>query len=136
VILVRHASAGDPATWEGPDRERPLDGKGERQARDLVKLLEAFPVSEIHTSPAVRCIETARPIAEARGLALVLRAELAEDRYMADGASVVEQLAGTDALVCGHGGLESALVGAPKWHKAEAFVVDGSLGIVEKLRPS
>jgi 8-oxo-(d)GTP phosphatase len=134
VILVRHASAGDPAEWEGPDRDRPLDRKGERQARDLVELLARFPVSEIHTSPAFRCLETVRPLAEARGIAFVVRAELGEDRYGSEGAAVVEALAGTDAVVCGHGGLESSLVDAPKWHKAEAFVVDDALRVVETLR--
>lgn len=135
MILVRHASAGDAATWAGPDRERPLDRRGEHQARQLVELLARFPVAEIHTSPAVRCVETIRPLAAARGIELVARDELGEDRYGSEGAAVVESLVGSDAVICGHGGLESSLIDAPKWHKAEAFVVDASLRIVEKLRP-
>ncbi len=107
VILVRHASAGDAATWAGPDRERPLDRRGEHQARQLVELLARFPVAEIHTSPAVRCVETIRPLAAARGIELVARDELGEDRYGSEGAAVVESLAGSDAVICGHGGLES-----------------------------
>lgn len=134
MILVRHASAGDAAEWEGPDRERPLDAKGERQASRLVELLEPYPVAEIHTSPAVRCVETVRPLAEARGLDVILREELAEDRYWREGSAIVRDLAAGDAVVCGHGGLEDALVDAPKWHKGEVFVVDAALRIVEKIR--
>jgi 8-oxo-dGTP diphosphatase len=135
MILLRHASAGDSATWEGPDRDRPLDRKGERQARELIDLLARFPVSAIYTSPALRCVETIRPLAESRGLAFVVRGELGEDRYWSEGAGVVEELSGGDALLCSHGGLESALVDPPKLHKAEAFVVDDALRIVETLRP-
>jgi 8-oxo-dGTP diphosphatase len=134
VILVRHASAGDAAEWEGPDRERPLDEKGERQARRLVELLAAFPVTAIHTSPATRCVETVRPLAEARGVELVLCDELGEERYWSDGPPIVRELAAGDAVVCGHGGLEESLVDAPKLHKGEAFVVDATLRIVEKIR--
>ena len=30
--LLRHAHAGDYATWDGPDEARPLTPRGERQA--------------------------------------------------------------------------------------------------------
>jgi ADP-ribose pyrophosphatase YjhB (NUDIX family) len=32
VLLVRHASAGDPDRWTGDDQERPLDRRGRSQA--------------------------------------------------------------------------------------------------------
>lgn len=135
MILVRHASAGDPATWVGPDRLRPLDRKGEHQARALVAALDAYPISAIFTSPATRCVETVRPLAEARGLELVVREELGEERFLGEGGSVVRELAASDAVLCSHGGIESSLAGAPRLHKGEAFVVDASRRVVEKFRP-
>ena len=40
VYLVRHATAGHRASWEGDDdRLRPLDDRGRRQAEGLVELL-------------------------------------------------------------------------------------------------
>jgi 8-oxo-(d)GTP phosphatase len=134
VIVVRHASAGDAAQWEGPDRERPLDRRGAHQAQSLVELLEPYPVTEIHTSPATRCVETVRPLAEARGLELRVREELGEDRYFKDAPAILRELAVGDALLCSHGGVEDTLVDAPRLHKGEAFVVDASLRVVEAIR--
>ena len=33
LYLLRHADAGDPMAWEGPDESRPLSDKGERPGR-------------------------------------------------------------------------------------------------------
>ena len=35
LYLLRHAHAGDPMKWRGPDDVRPLSGKGERQVERL-----------------------------------------------------------------------------------------------------
>ena len=51
LLLVRHASAGDRTTWEGDDRERPLDDRGRRDAEELVEQLGSFDVQAILTSP-------------------------------------------------------------------------------------
>ncbi|HTR33606.1 MAG TPA: phosphoglycerate mutase family protein [Gaiellaceae bacterium] len=134
MILVRHASAGDSRTWAGDDRLRPLDEKGRRQADELVGLLAAFPVEEILTSPAVRCVETVTPLADARGLDVVVRAELGEGLMWDAGHALVHALAGRDVVVCGHGGLEAALEDPPKWHKGEVFVVDVALRVVDATR--
>ena len=60
LLLVRHASAGDRTTWEGDDRERPLDDRGRRDADELVEQLASFHVQAILTSPYRRCVETVR----------------------------------------------------------------------------
>lgn len=132
LILLRHGSAGDRDDWAGDDGERPLDAKGERQARELVERLAGFPISAIHTSPYRRCVQTVAPIAEARGLEPLLRPELAEGSA-ADGHALVRALAGEDVVVCGHGGLERALVDPPKWRKGAAFVVDAGLRVERVL---
>jgi phosphohistidine phosphatase SixA len=134
LILLRHASAGDRAEWDGDDRERPLDERGRKRARVLVAKLQPFPIDEIHTSPYVRCVQTVEPIASARDLEPRLRGELTEERQGFDGAGLLHELAGTNALVCGHGGLERALPDPPpKWRKGAALVLDERLRVVELL---
>jgi 8-oxo-dGTP diphosphatase len=133
LILLRHAWAGDKTEWDGDDSRRPLDARGEQQARELVDRLAPWPIDEIYTSPYVRCLETVVPLAAARGLEAIVRDELGEDRQHRDGGALLQELAGRDALVCGHGGLESWLVDAPKWRKGAAFVVDRDLSIVQQL---
>jgi 8-oxo-dGTP diphosphatase len=135
LLLVRHAWAGDRDEWEGPDSERPLDERGRAQARDLVALLQAYRIVEIHTSPARRCLETVEPLAAARDLVPLLRPELGDQRHATDGAELVGELAGRDVVVCGHGGLESALHVAPKWKKGAVLLVDEQLHVVGELRP-
>jgi 8-oxo-dGTP diphosphatase len=133
-ILVRHASAGDREAWDGDDRERPLDERGQGQARELVSRLAPFAVDAIYASPALRCRETVEPLAAARGLQVVVREELGEDRQWDDGGSLLHELAPLDVVVCGHGGLEqAALHDPPKWRKGAAFVLDEKLRIVEKI---
>jgi len=133
VLLVRHARAGDRETWRGDDRERPLDDRGRARVAELIHLLAPFPVDVVLSSPYLRCVETAAPIAEARGVALELRAELGEEQQSTDGAALVRSLAGRDIVDCGHGGLERALVDAPKWKKGAVFVVGPDLRVEDVL---
>jgi phosphohistidine phosphatase len=69
LYLLRHADAGDPEAWTRPDAERPLSGKGRRQAERLGRHLAAieFAPDTILTSPKVRAAETATIVAEALG---------------------------------------------------------------------
>jgi 8-oxo-(d)GTP phosphatase len=135
LLLVRHASAGSRAEWEGDDSERPLDERGVEQARRLVERLADLPVERILTSPYRRCVETVEPLAAARGLGAELCPELGEDRQMIDGVALVRELAGSDVVVCGHGGLQEAVRDAPRWRKGSAFVVDAGLSVVEVREP-
>lgn len=75
--LLRHADAGDPAAWSGLDAERPLSGKGRRQARAVGRWLSSMarPPEVVLTSPKVRASQTAeittagwaaRPISDER----------------------------------------------------------------------
>ena len=84
LLLVRHADAGDPGAWLGPDAERPLSDKGVKQAARLAAALLAAKctVDEILTSPARRCGETAAILAEALGI------EAHADARLADGPTL------------------------------------------------
>ena len=65
LYLLRHADAGDPMAWQGPDAARPLSGKGERQADRLGRFLAGigFTPDAIITSPKVRAAQTAEGVA-------------------------------------------------------------------------
>ena len=65
LYLLRHAHAGDPADWDGPDDARPLSEKGERQADRLGRYLArlGFAPDAIITSPKVRAARTAEIVA-------------------------------------------------------------------------
>ncbi len=64
--LLRHAHAGDPATWNRPDDLRPLTEKGRQQAERLGRLLAAagFVADAMLTSPRVRAVQTAELVAD------------------------------------------------------------------------
>ena len=68
--LLRHADAGDPARWAGADAARPLSNLGHRQADRLAAHLAAVGLKAdvILSSPKLRAIETAQPVARALGL--------------------------------------------------------------------
>ena len=135
LLLVRHASAGNRLAWDGDDRERPLDPSGITQSRPLVALLKRFEVDAIYTSPYRRCIQTIEPLAAARLLGIDSREELGEEEQSEAGAKFVRSLARENVVVCGHGGLEAAVVRQPpKWRKGDTLVLDDDLRVVEVLR--
>jgi 8-oxo-(d)GTP phosphatase len=83
LLLVRHASAG--ARGSGPeDLARPLDARGHAQAAALPQVLaphlgvEAGTPVDVRSSPARRCIETVRPLADALGTDIVVDPALVE----------------------------------------------------------
>jgi phosphohistidine phosphatase SixA len=129
LLLVRHASAGKQAEWDGADTARPLDERGEEQAAHLPDVLARFPIERILSSPAKRCIDTVGPLAAARGLTIEQCEELSVERQDRDGHTLVRSLAGQNVIVCGHGGLETVIAGAPRWHKGTTFVVDDNLHV-------
>jgi phosphohistidine phosphatase len=61
LYVIRHADAGNPAEWHGPDPERPLSDLGRRQARALGAALRAQGISlgAVVSSPYLRARETA-----------------------------------------------------------------------------
>jgi phosphohistidine phosphatase SixA len=67
LYLLRHAHAGDAATWDGPDAARPLSSKGERQAERLGRFLAAagFRPDAVVTSPKTRALRTGEIVAAA-----------------------------------------------------------------------
>lgn len=72
LYLLRHAHAGDPGAWQGPDDERPLSAKGEGQAERLGSFLAelGFGPDAMISSPKVRALQTAGRVADRLGVAV------------------------------------------------------------------
>lgn len=66
LYLLRHAHAGDPDAWDGPDEERPLSQKGTGQTERLARFLldVGFAPDVIITSPKLRAAQTAEIVAD------------------------------------------------------------------------
>jgi broad specificity phosphatase PhoE len=79
LYLLRHAHAGNKRAWNGPDDQRPLSAAGRREAAGLLVQLRARPVGAILSSPALRCRQTVRPLAEHHRLPVELDGRLAVD---------------------------------------------------------
>jgi 8-oxo-dGTP diphosphatase len=135
-LLVRHARAGSRKGWEGPDIERPLSKKGRRQADGLVDMLEPYGVKRILSSPYVRCTQTVEPVAEALGLEIEVRPELAEGAPVDEAIDLLRQHAGTTTVFCTHGDIVPAILDAlaehdgldlppdPDYPKGSVWVID------------
>jgi phosphohistidine phosphatase len=79
LYLLRHAHAGDPMKWSGPDDERPLSDKGRLQAERLGRFLAVAHIEPdaIVSSPKVRALETAQLVAAALGRKVIVSDTLA-----------------------------------------------------------
>ena len=76
--LLRHAHAGDPLAWDGPDERRPLSDKGEKQADRLGRFLvgAGFAPDAVIASPKVRAAQTAEIVARHLGVPVAVDARL------------------------------------------------------------
>jgi 8-oxo-dGTP diphosphatase len=63
LIVVRHGIAKAKPAWSGPDLDRPLISKGERQAKAISACLSRYRPVRIVSSPSLRCRQTVEPLA-------------------------------------------------------------------------
>jgi phosphohistidine phosphatase len=84
LYLVRHADAGNPEQWDGPDAARPLSPKGEKQSERLGRFISGigFRPHAVISSPKLRASQTADIIAGKLGVPVTL------DERLAGGADV------------------------------------------------
>jgi phosphohistidine phosphatase SixA len=109
LYLVRHANAGT-RSHDGPDEERPLTDDGRQQAARIGELLAANGIERILTSRYTRCVETVLPLAERAGVGIEVHESLAEEADIEQAWALLEQLAGTNAVLCSHGNILSPLL--------------------------
>lgn len=82
IVLLRHAKAVKRSDWDGgDDDDRPLDSRGEIQARQLASIFRAFGSLEVHSSDANRCQQTSSVIAEDWGTDVITEPALSEYSY-------------------------------------------------------
>lgn len=103
VRLLRHALAGARNDWDGDDRARPLNKKGRSQVAAIVENLAGAGIDRVISSPFLRCVETAKPIAKRVGVKLEVDDRLGEDAPPAGTFEVVQEVAGYNAVLCTHG---------------------------------
>jgi broad specificity phosphatase PhoE len=79
ILLARHGETdwNRAQRWQG-HADRPLTGLGRAQAHALALRCDEFPLTAVYSSDLARARETARVVAERRGLALVERRDLRE----------------------------------------------------------
>jgi 8-oxo-(d)GTP phosphatase len=107
IYVVRHAHAGDPTQWEGPDQIRPLSQKGWKQAAALADGLQG--VELLLSSHYLRCRQTLEPLAERLGLPIQDEPRLVEATAFREFLELVTTPAPPTAM-CTHGDIVMNLV--------------------------
>jgi 8-oxo-dGTP diphosphatase len=134
IYLIRHGQAGSRAEWTGPDRERPLSGRGTLQAVRLGERLVAAGATRVYSSPYARCLQTVGP------LAAMLGVEIEESEHLAEGAGpegaarlVADAPPGS--VLCTHGDVLHHLAGHLAAHGAPLVIgMPFEKGAVLRLR--
>jgi len=91
LLLIRHALPLRSEPGQGSDPH--LSEEGIEQAKRLPDALARFPLTRLVSSPQVRSLQTAQPVADARGLRVEIDERLAEyDRDM-EHYTPIEQIA-------------------------------------------
>jgi probable phosphoglycerate mutase len=90
LLLVRHALPLRSEHGDGADPE--LSDVGIQQAQRLPDALARYPVTRVVSSPQRRAMQTAEPVAKARGLTVDVDERLAEYDRELPGYMPVEQL--------------------------------------------
>lgn len=132
-MLIRHADAGDRGSWAGDDALRPLTPKGKEQALRLAASWRDQPLTQVLSSPFVRCAETVEPLASGFGLEVGLTDALAEG-HAGEAVELVQSLVAENAALCTHGDIVPAvlhhldragadIVGEWTWTKGSTWVL-------------
>ena len=103
--LLRHAHAGDPSSWNGPDAARPLSDKGRSQSQRVAAFLAGigFTTDALITSPKLRATQTAEIVAEVLGIAVIEDDRLAGSLDLATVEAVLRDAGDPDRpMLVGH----------------------------------
>lgn len=104
VYAVRHAESLANA-GESSSLNSDLSALGRRQVEALARRFRATPLTAIYSSPYLRCLLTALPIARAAGRPVLLRPELSEHHHLEPGAEVPAEVDTVRDLVRRHPGV-------------------------------
>ena len=107
VIIVRHAEKA-----AAPANDPPLTDAGAARARALATALADANVQAVITTQLLRTRETARPLAEARGLTMETVPTGAAAAHAQAVADAVRKHAGKTVLVVGHSNTVTPIIAA------------------------
>jgi phosphohistidine phosphatase SixA len=108
-VLVRHGVAVKKQRWHGADEERPLNGRGLRQAQELVGVLSTLGVTRLLSSPTQRCWMTLAPASNELAVPIDFSEALAAGAPVADLLRLLDSPSVENAALCTHGETFSAL---------------------------
>lgn len=138
LYLLRHAHAGDPAEWDGPDDVRPLSKKGRRQTDRLAAFLAGvdFRPDLVVTSPKVRARQTAEGLAEALGVPLRLDERLGSSFDVGDLEALLVDLGDPRRPVLVGHDPEFSLLAGDLTSMPELVLRKGCLARIDLVRPA
>jgi broad specificity phosphatase PhoE len=103
IYLVRHAKAGDRASWDGDDFLRPLSRRGQIQAEALLTQFDGLHIDRLLSSPYIRCMESLVPLAGVRRIPIEPLDAITEGASLEDALTLVRKHSHHDAVLCSHG---------------------------------
>lgn len=107
LVLLRHAKALNREDWDGDDGDRPLANIGQIQAKRLLSKYVPYAIEEVHSSDAMRCIETIEPMTRSLNIHPIFSADLSEYRFAKDKEAALDYAQdlmdrGHSAIICSH----------------------------------
>jgi 8-oxo-dGTP diphosphatase len=107
LVLLRHAKAIKREDWDGDDGDRPLGNIGQLQAKRLLSKYLPYAIKEVHSSDAMRCIETIEPMTRALQMHPIFSTDLSEYRFAKDKEVALDyaqdlMLRNQSAIICSH----------------------------------
>lgn len=135
VYLVRHGNAGIRSKWKGPDKHRPLTELGRQQSLGVAEMLARHPITEVWSSPAIRCVESVAPVADNTDLEVQTSKALKEFADLDKIYKFLGKIGPGSVVVSSHKDwigpllkdLDSKKVklrGSRKWPKASIWILD------------
>ena len=115
IHLLRHAAAGNRDKWDGTDAERPLTKKGRKQADAIGERLVTAGIERVVTSPSLRCVQTAKPLAKAIGAKVEVHDALLEGPDIDAAYNLIDSLVGYNSVLVSHGDVIPAVINRLMW---------------------
>ena len=107
LVLLRHAKAVKREDWDGDDGDRPLAHLGQLQAKRILTNFLPYAIEQVHSSDAMRCIETIEPMTRALNMHPIFSTDLSEYRFAKDKEAALDYAqdlmnSGKSSIICSH----------------------------------
>ena len=107
LVLLRHAKAVKREDWDGDDGDRPLAHLGQLQAKRMLTNYLPYAIDQVHSSDAMRCIETIEPMTHSLRMHPIFSSDLSEYRFSKDKEAALDYAqdlmdSGKRTIICSH----------------------------------